>query len=1142
MWVQLFAGCCMVWVPPADGGNPGVDWAAPACPFQASSPFCEAWRDLAASQFPDDCSARRLLHDLDEVTDAGRAVYKVAAALAEAYHSGRVLILSPMQQRAMHAICQSGNGWECVFEPLTSCSMEDVPSAIRQALLMRTTEGKEDSVWEGDAAVFSVPHRGDMAQFFLPKHLRQFRGQSAVFMQALVTSFVARLKPGIRDYAREVQELQGFDDLRHPLIGISLPSEKPCGDLQSFWSGCRSKVDAILEAVKAVTTASTQGVTGDVLVAIETKEASQEPAELLSAREQDKVKAALLREGKKAVFLRASVQYAAALEDDDIGVSRAADDLLHTVKHMELLSRCDYLAAFRSSALSRASLLLSVARQLGSSSSGTPPEIPKTVYLDAKLGEMAWFDVAPTTASRAQAALADQLASKLKARGPTAPDPPPAIQLLSQLQFRRDLDSLALSDGVFDAFSAGWHYPGPVQEVVACDPLSESLRQELSAKFGKNAGRLFDEAEVQDDGSKEGWWKALAILTEAAWLPGSRRQVLNLRVQVFALSKAHSGRSWEKLCPRESSEGRHNESYDAQRRALAVHLGTSNPAERRANAYYMLGKLAVDYDRINSVQAPLRRALELQPGHTLANLALGKTALLTQGRYQEAAQACHHALTSREVGVKAKALECIGDAALKSISPRATDAPAGEPADFALAGLDAYLEAARIEPGSKLSNHCCTAYGRLAVHVFGGKAAVKEVQNLPAGSGGINCIGLALLAIHDMQQAESKPKALSKVRDLLKAESRKFRELEEAEVETWLQKSADRILEGSGLNGSCTALLPAPAAESDAGDDCAAEEKQIENVHDTLVAECMGNFPSEALSIVKYYYGTRRFLATVQARPSLRCWQMLSLPAVIEFRQAWGNHALEWAEEQIKPLAQNFHKTGHALMRGVLPPAVVEALRRYHRAIIDERCAGFQDLQARRFTHHNDRVDSELMLLLLPLANQVFRRELQPTYSYTGTYVRGSALKAHIDRAHTRFSLNICLGETSSEEGGGDMKPWTLYFDKKLQWKRTEREAQVLRLRAHSEDLNSLQEIPNSENDIIGLEMNPGDVFFYRGTHHYHFRKPLPHHRSTHTFLMYAEKDIFPMSAAMSTESYQSDRLVQSGFVRLQRPWIAASV
>jgi len=1104
-----------------------MHWAAPACPYEDSSVSCTVWRELAASQFPTDCSKRRLLvHDLEEVTDVGRVVYKVATALAEAFHSRRVLVLSPMRQRAMHAICQHSSGWECIFEPISSCTFEDISVAARQALLMRSSDSADPNTpWEGDTVNFNVPARADIAQFFLPSHLRHLKGKSPLIMQALVTAFTVRLRPDILDLTREVQDLQGFSDLRKPLIGVSLPSVNPCGDFESYWNGCSTKVDATLEAVRAIQSAG--GDSGDVVVAIETKEASQEPAELLSAREQDKVKATLLRQGKKAMFLRPSVQYAAALQDDDIALSRAADDFLHSVKHLEILSACDRIAAFRTSALSRAAMLLSVARQLGNASSSAEalPAITTATYLDIKSQEMAWFDTAPTQVARSQGHLPEQLSQKLRARGPLAPDPAPSTKLLNSLHFRPDTESIALSDGVFDVFSAGWHSPTPIVEVVACDPLSESLRQELSASLGTDAGRLFEEAEFHDDGTEEGWWRALAILTEAAWLPGSRRQMQNLRVQIFALSHAHR-RSWENLCPRESSEGRHDEAYEAQRRSIAVHLGALNPVERRANAYYMLGKLAVDYDRNDAVAAPLRRALELQPGHALANLALGKHPLVWQGRYSEAVKACKSsAAMTKEAGIKAKALECIGEAVLRSFA-----ADAAPDRAQAIAGLHAYLEVTHIEPGTKLSNHCCTAFGRLASHLFNDEDALVEAVKLPQARGGVSCIGLALLAMYDVQEAERKTGVLPVLKQNLMSDSAAHILLQEEETQKWLDVSADRIQQGKSNGSSCTALL-SPTEVLELSGSCSEMDNDSgetggctvgvahapSGLHVSLVSECSGTFDSDLTALMKYYYGTKRFVATVQAKSRLRCWRMLSLPAVLEFWQVWPSTGVRWTEATTKSLANMFSTSGYAIERGVLPPPVVDALRRYHRAVIDERCAEFQDLQARRFTNHNDRLDAELLLSLLPLAEKVFGRALQPTYSYTATYVRGSPLKAHHDRAHTRFSLNICLGETSSEEGV-DEKPWTLYFDKKLQWKRTEREAQILRVKAHSEDPKALQDIQDWETDILGFDMNPGDIFFYRGTHHYHFRKPLPHHRSTHIFLMYAEKDIFPMSAASSTE------------------------
>eukprot|EP00971_Amphidinium_carterae_P009390 185525-Amphidinium_carterae.2 len=52
----------------------------------------------------------------------------------------------------------------------------------------------------------------------------------------------------------------------------------------------------------------------------------------------------------------------------------------------------------------------------------------------------------------------------------------------------------------------------------------------------------------------------------------------------------------------------------------------------------------------------------------------------------------------------------------------------------------------------------------------------------------------------------------------------------------------------------------------------------------------------------------------------------------------------------------------------------------------------------------------------------------------------------------------------------------------------------------------------------VALKLYPGDIFFYSGVYHFHYRKVNPHKRSSNSFLMYME-EYMPLDPDGNTES-----------------------
>ena len=119
----------------------------------------------------------------------------------------------------------------------------------------------------------------------------------------------------------------------------------------------------------------------------------------------------------------------------------------------------------------------------------------------------------------------------------------------------------------------------------------------------------------------------------------------------------------------------------------------------------------------------------------------------------------------------------------------------------------------------------------------------------------------------------------------------------------------------------------------------------------------------------------------------------------------------------------------------------------------DETWGTWSDLQIpNTYSHYADPVMETLMLKQLPVMNTVTGLELFPTYSYARIYKNGDVLKRHKDRPSCEISCTINLG--------GDA--WPIF----------------------------LEPSGNEGAPGIKVDLNPGDMLAYRGTHVEHWREP----------------------------------------------------
>jgi hypothetical protein len=174
-----------------------------------------------------------------------------------------------------------------------------------------------------------------------------------------------------------------------------------------------------------------------------------------------------------------------------------------------------------------------------------------------------------------------------------------------------------------------------------------------------------------------------------------------------------------------------------------------------------------------------------------------------------------------------------------------------------------------------------------------------------------------------------------------------------------------------------------------------------------------------------------------------------------------------------------FRRDRHALLRGLIPPAMIAALRRYYRELVAEGHVRFQDQQVRlRYWAINEPLARFVHQRLAHLASDVAGEPLQPSFVYFASYRPGAEVTPHRDRDACVISISLLL---DYEPEPGERSPWPLWVG-----------------------------LDDAEDGGRGaaLELGLGDGAFYRGTQVTHWRDILPEgHASTSLFLNYVPLD-----------------------------------
>jgi hypothetical protein len=189
-----------------------------------------------------------------------------------------------------------------------------------------------------------------------------------------------------------------------------------------------------------------------------------------------------------------------------------------------------------------------------------------------------------------------------------------------------------------------------------------------------------------------------------------------------------------------------------------------------------------------------------------------------------------------------------------------------------------------------------------------------------------------------------------------------------------------------------------------------------------------------------------------------------------------GERREEW-EAVCRDAGEQFRRHGYAIVRDLIPPIHVGALRRYYRALV----AGGQlprgdDQVAERYRLHSEPVAMFLHPQLASLVSRIAGEPVKPSYVYFASYPPGSALPRHVDRLQCEFSISL-LADYSPEPDGPC--GWPLFL-----------------------------EHPDLPGGVACADLGLGDAVFYRGRRLVHYRDPLPAgHQSSSIFLHYLRED-----------------------------------
>lgn len=125
--------------------------------------------------------------------------------------------------------------------------------------------------------------------------------------------------------------------------------------------------------------------------------------------------------------------------------------------------------------------------------------------------------------------------------------------------------------------------------------------------------------------------------------------------------------------------------------------------------------------------------------------------------------------------------------------------------------------------------------------------------------------------------------------------------------------------------------------------------------------------------------------------------------------------------------ADVFDERGYALLRDLIPPFHLGALRRYFRYHTRVGTYALGDGQvARRHVAHDEPAARFFHAQLTGAVADVARAVLRPSYSYLAAYESGSVLDRHTDREQCEYTVTVAIDASPEPEG---QTPWPIHLE-----------------------------------------------------------------------------------------------------------------
>lgn len=172
-----------------------------------------------------------------------------------------------------------------------------------------------------------------------------------------------------------------------------------------------------------------------------------------------------------------------------------------------------------------------------------------------------------------------------------------------------------------------------------------------------------------------------------------------------------------------------------------------------------------------------------------------------------------------------------------------------------------------------------------------------------------------------------------------------------------------------------------------------------------------------------------------------------------------------------------YHADGYVVVRDLIHPLQLGAMRRYYRALVADGRLPLGDSQvSERYGLHSEVLASFFHPQLTNLVSRIAGEPVKPSYLYFASYRPGAVLPKHVDREQCEFSISLLADYVPEPDGPCG---WPLYMEN-----------------------------PTAPEVVHAADLSVGDALLYRGRELIHYRHPLPDgHQSTSVFLHYVRED-----------------------------------